>query len=694
MGFSVGSCPYIERYSQTCNYFFGGKKKRKKKKKKIATEMGRDGQAVVSAWVARAFEERLQGDDTKYKELVTQIQNEKQPKAIKRLLLGLGQCVSSLNKKSARLVDAVLGIDLISCLGFDPSSAYAVSAKAATDFLEVYSLLLQNMLSANPYFLRPVFLALVNNLTFKPAVQELPSLYEHIHSLIYSILLIMPSASSTLRDVIQEGFPPKRSSVAEHATYASNVLRVVDYTPELQADIWQFLIENALKLDVEVYVVLDEVATSEETQHSADEHGNEASQGQESQLMFDLEQHRSAAIESGEEDSSSDAEEDDEEEEDSSLNHPKVLEATKKMDAYLATILRYLAACVGRQNFDHGALLAVLLHCFQTQIMPTHRCKYTQYIVFYFCSMVPGYAERYLGFLSMLFMDSEESPMLRHVAVSYIASFLARGKQIDPDLIAHCLHSVLMPWLHSYLDNVESEATNPDLARYSLFYYACQAVFYVICFRHRDLMNRPDGLGNLRRLGIERLVNSRFNPLKVCSRDMVHEFVNVAKAQQIVYSNHILRANKRGEGNEGNDGVKLHAMYPAVVGPVSEADLSESFFVFEPLHLRTANALIDELYQEWDEEEKLSTSSAAESDDESRSESSDMVSSLPRSFVSMSLDDRQSPSSFQNGVSPDLEKRLFRQLVSPGTAKTMQQLNKREKRESTNADPARFTMGF
>jgi len=104
----------------------------------------------------------------------------------------------------------------------------------------------------------------------------------------------------------------------------------------------------------------------------------------------------------------------------------------------------------------------------------------------------------------------------------------------------------LRAWLTSYLDALESTVAYPDVGKYPLFYYPCQALMYIFCFRHAQLMGSrgtcvhgpsrtkrlwppglrckkmsatldrtPGGEEYVRSLDLPRLINSRFNPLKV-----------------------------------------------------------------------------------------------------------------------------------------------------------------------------------
>lgn len=69
-----------------------------------------------------------------------------------------------------------------------------------------------------------------------------------------------------------------------------------------------------------------------------------------------------------------------------------------------------------------------LLHIFDEVLLPSHNTHHVQFVIFHVCSIRPAYAEAFLNFLWQKVQNPNVSPILRHVAVSYIASFLARAK--------------------------------------------------------------------------------------------------------------------------------------------------------------------------------------------------------------------------------------------------------------------------
>ena len=61
----------------------------------------------------------------------------------------------------------------------------------------------------------------------------------------------------------------------------------------------------------------------------------------------------------------------------------------------------------------------------------------------------------------------------------------------------------------------------------------CQSIFYVICFRHKTLLEAGDGRSWLRSLDLRRIVAARLNPLGMCSQDIVGIFVRIMDTAKV-----------------------------------------------------------------------------------------------------------------------------------------------------------------
>ncbi|KAH9482507.1 RNA polymerase I-specific transcription initiation factor rrn3 [Psilocybe cubensis] len=184
-----------------------------------------------------------------------------------------------------------------------------------------------------------------------------------------------------------------------------------------------------------------------------------------------------------------------------------------------------------------------LLSIFDRTILRTFKSRYTQFLVFWFASLDPEFADIFQGMLveralmpssggfsphthNDSFGDGEESTsnsqphtmtpeLTRAAAASYIGSFVSRATFVDRDGTRRVV-SVLCEYLRSHLDGVEADvrlglgfgsesapssvnaaaALSAILAsgQHTVFYAVTQAVFLIFCFRWRDLLGGDDDL--------------------------------------------------------------------------------------------------------------------------------------------------------------------------------------------------------
>ena len=213
-----------------------------------------------------------------------------------------------------------------------------------------------------------------------------------------------------------------------------------------------------------------------------------------------------------------------------------------------------------------------LLGIFDRTILRTFKSRYTQFLIFWYTSLDPEFADVFQGMLierallgssSMVIQSAAEafnesddkndgqqgsdgSTITRAAAASYIGSFVSRGVFIDAENTRNVV-AVLCEFLRAHLNEVEESIRNSSPttivggAQHAVFYAVVQAVFLIFCFRWRDLLNfvesaqtdhlvhsvgvsGSDGFRlseNPRKwmpeLGIlQRVINSVLNPLRVC----------------------------------------------------------------------------------------------------------------------------------------------------------------------------------
>ncbi|TFK43795.1 RNA polymerase I-specific transcription initiation factor RRN3 [Crucibulum laeve] len=322
-----------------------------------------------------------------------------------------------------------------------------------------------------------------------------------------------------------------------------------------------------------------------------------------------------------------------------------------------------------------------LLSIFDRTILHTFKSRYTQFLIFFYTSLDPEFADVFQGMLvdRALFQDplnggAGGTPLVtRAAAASYIGSFVSRAKFVDQDG-ARRVVGVLCEFLRVHLEGVEDAVRMGMPAvggtQNAVFYAVVQAVFLIFCFRWRDLLEEEEegeelvvsssGKGGKKwmpELGVlQRAVTSVLNPLKVCSANVVAQFARVARATDFIYCYTILESNKRSEYGTSSDtrsnGCHSNLIHPSIFGEPVNAELN-TFFPFDPYRLPRSNAYIQGVYRDWssvsiDDEDEDDDSSDGDEDEDSdedsdREDKEDLTSSgylsIPRSSFEKTRDD-------------------------------------------------------
>lgn len=151
----------------------------------------------------------------------------------------------------------------------------------------------------------------------------------------------------------------------------------------------------------------------------------------------------------------------------------------------------------------------------------------------------------------------------------------------------------LCSWANQYVQKSDSSRFTSSLRAHVVFYAVCQAIFYVIAFRSRELTscNKSKdidefavncsltyffvGLLFLQSLQLSSLVTSHLNPLRVCLPAVATNFAGVTRAYQIVYCYTILERNARR---------RLATVYDNSTSMPEEC--LDTFFPFDPYLLK------------------------------------------------------------------------------------------------------------
>ncbi|GAA5831016.1 hypothetical protein JCM11251_005110 [Rhodosporidiobolus azoricus] len=236
------------------------------------------------------------------------------------------------------------------------------------------------------------------------------------------------------------------------------------------------------------------------------------------------------------------------------------------------------------EELEHRTtLFRTLLDIFDRTLLRTFKTRNVQFVLFYLCSLSVSSSDHFIGvLLGRALFDHDAPPVTRVAAAGYAASFVARAKYVDAGMTRKVVRH-LCGYLEGQMDDfarssAAAMATNPlnrsvgagsggagagiaGGSEFPVFYAVAQAVFYIFCFRWRDLLEEEEemddeaglfglemGGGRRWMMGLEtvkKAVGSSFNPLKVCAQPVVTQFASIAHKTGFMYCYGILDANRR-----------------------------------------------------------------------------------------------------------------------------------------------------
>ena len=170
------------------------------------------------------------------------------------------------------------------------------------------------------------------------------------------------------------------------------------------------------------------------------------------------------------------------------LKHP----TARTLDTCMEQMFAYIHdSCQINGKIDIDLLRIVyndLLQIFEELILPT-RGHHIQFLLFYICSFKVAVAEAFVKFLWQKVTNPKVPRFLRLQAAAYIVSLLARATFVPLSLLQGIL-SEMANWIHGYIYSQDMmECADSDLKVHIVFYAICQGLFYLIAFRHKDIMN-------------------------------------------------------------------------------------------------------------------------------------------------------------------------------------------------------------
>lgn len=203
-----------------------------------------------------------------------------------------------------------------------------------------------------------------------------------------------------------------------------------------------------------------------------------------------------------------------------------------KLDAVMTELMQYMkkihsAALASRDEQLLYDFYYATLDAFDRIMLPTHKLKCAQFILFYMCSLVPDtFSEDYLSLLITHLINEADSNVIRMSSAAYLGSLIARAKYIHISSVRHCL-KIMNQLCVEYVSANESDIVGQlkvwynllQYSRYGVLYSTVQAILYIFCFRWKQLMIIDDkphsGSFPVELSGFQRVLLSKFSPLRV-----------------------------------------------------------------------------------------------------------------------------------------------------------------------------------
>lgn len=286
-------------------------------------------------------------------------------------------------------------------------------------------------------------------------------------------------ATSIVLKSIDFSFPYFKKPPFVTAGYLHNIFWFLEYQPIFTEDLFRMVLDKLLVLDVNASREEIELAEDRHTEPEQDE-------------IFEMD----ATINVNPVNITSPnilLDEDGEEVESNEMVHP-VAEA---LDLSLVKLYQFIAKeykneISSTSNAGGEKYFKMLVNAFEAVLLPAHNPHHVQFFIFYVCSFRESFLDYFLSTLWAKVSNHNVPAVVRQGAVCYMSSLLARSRSVSLGLLQGFLQE-LCQWAHQYISQCDSARFNTSLKAHRVFYSVCQAIFYVIAFRSRDLTAEKEG---------------------------------------------------------------------------------------------------------------------------------------------------------------------------------------------------------
>lgn len=275
-------------------------------------------------------------------------------------------------------------------------------------------------------------------------------------------------ATSIVLKSIHSAFPYFKKPPFVTAGYLHQVFWFLEYQPIFTEDLFRMVLDKLLVLDVN--------ASREEIELAEERPDPEQDE------IFDMELSAVPQVMPA-------TEEDDEES--VHMVHP----VAESLDMCLVKLFQFIAKEYKNEAVEHSGgekYFKMLVNAFEAVLLPAHNPHHVQFFIFYVCSLRESFLDYFLSTLWAKVSNHNVPAVIRQGAVCYMSSLLARSRSVSLGLLQGFLQE-LCQWAHQYIGQCDSARFNTSMKAHRVFYAVCQAIFYVIAFRSKDLTADKEG---------------------------------------------------------------------------------------------------------------------------------------------------------------------------------------------------------
>jgi len=494
----------------------------------VLWQKGKDvDKKIVTEAILRHVEHN---DSRQYNKIVDELKSLKvTDEVLANVLSYLSDIVAIIGKRKCNdLVKAVLHLD------WTHKDAIVIAQ---------YKCFLLHFVAAHANQIQTVLQAIVKNCFANRDASLDDQASNHVHEVIKGISTLVPMTTTHLIPVLKECFPYYRHNAKIQEIYVKNLLTITNYMPQRRREILEQIVAQLVTLDS---------CTP-----------NPRSEKIVQKIPLTVE----AKVPS-------------------LFGEPK-----ETLDVLMEVVFSYMQKICFHQDelvWDSTKkLYQDILDIFNNIILPTHACAHVQFLLFYLCSLNASLCENTIDHLWKKTQNPNVPTILRQMSVLYLSGFLARAKFVSINLVVSCLNA-LCSWIDKYIDSYDKSQIFVDTKLHGVFYGVCQAVFYIIIYRHLELLALPKGYSYFTTLSLDKMITCSLNPLHVCHPVVVRKFAAIMSVYQVAYCQTVLQKNQR------LDLPTAEVSFGEMSNPL------ESFFPFESYGLERSKHFISPLYRDFE----------------------------------------------------------------------------------------------